>query len=64
MARDRADGGNSLVGSGHLDKAAIFSAAGDSTWASSAGFTVCLFPFAPTGRAAHVELLLKQTRSS
>ena len=31
---------SSLVGSGHIDKAAIVSAAGDSTWASSAGFTV------------------------
>lgn len=31
----------SLVGSGHLDKGAIVSAAGDSVWATSAGFTVC-----------------------
>lgn len=31
---------NSLVGSGHLDKAAIISAAGDSVWAASAGFTL------------------------
>ncbi|EON96599.1 putative profilin protein [Phaeoacremonium minimum UCRPA7] len=29
-----------LVGTGHIDKAAIISAAGDSTWASSAGFTL------------------------
>ncbi|KAI1265822.1 Profilin/allergen [Xylariaceae sp. FL1019] len=29
---------NSLVGSGHLDKAAIVSAAGDSVWAASPGF--------------------------
>jgi len=28
----------SLVGTGHIDKAAIYSAAGDSRWASSAGF--------------------------
>jgi len=28
----------SLIGSGHIDKAAIFSAAGDSKWASSANF--------------------------
>ncbi|OAA64248.1 profilin [Niveomyces insectorum RCEF 264] len=31
---------SSLVGSGHIDKAAIISAAGDSVWASSPGFTV------------------------
>ncbi|KAH9909086.1 profilin [Xylariomycetidae sp. FL2044] len=31
---------SSLVGSGHVDKAAIFSIAGDSVWATSAGFTV------------------------
>ncbi|KAK4134368.1 hypothetical protein BT67DRAFT_381193, partial [Trichocladium antarcticum] len=30
----------SLVGSGHIDKACIISAAGDSTWAATAGFTV------------------------
>ncbi|KAF2724518.1 profilin II [Polychaeton citri CBS 116435] len=30
----------SLVGTGNVDKAAIFSAQGDSVWASSAGFTV------------------------
>ncbi|KAH8889836.1 Profilin/allergen [Thozetella sp. PMI_491] len=30
----------SLVGTGHIDKAAIISAAGDSTWASTSGFTV------------------------
>jgi profilin len=30
----------SLVGSGHLDKAAIFGAAGDSVWAQTAGYTV------------------------
>ncbi|KAI1828675.1 profilin [Xylaria intraflava] len=30
----------SLVGSGHIDKAAIVSAAGDSVWATSAGFTI------------------------
>ncbi|PFH61045.1 hypothetical protein XA68_18362 [Ophiocordyceps unilateralis] len=29
---------SSLVGSGHVDKAAIISAAGDSTWAASPGF--------------------------
>ncbi|GKT59157.1 LOW QUALITY PROTEIN: profilin [Colletotrichum tofieldiae] len=28
-----------LVGTGHVDKAAIISIAGDSTWASTAGFT-------------------------
>ena len=31
---------NSLVGSGHADKAAIVSAAGDSVWAKSADFEV------------------------
>jgi len=31
---------NSLVGSGHIDKAAIISAAGDSTWSASSGFEV------------------------
>ncbi|KAI1409098.1 profilin [Hypoxylon sp. FL1857] len=31
---------SSLVGSGHIDKAAIISVAGDSVWAASAGFTV------------------------
>jgi len=31
---------SSLVGSGNVDKAAIVSAAGDSVWASSAGFSV------------------------
>ncbi|KAF5506003.1 Profilin [Colletotrichum siamense] len=30
----------SLVGTGHIDKAAIISIAGDSTWASTAGFTL------------------------
>ena len=30
----------SLVGSGHLDKAAIISAAGDSAWSSTAGFSL------------------------
>lgn len=30
----------SLVGTGNVDKAAIISIAGDSTWASSAGFSV------------------------
>lgn len=30
----------SLVGSGHLDKAAIISAAGDSIWSSTPGFTL------------------------
>ncbi|KAK1999369.1 profilin [Colletotrichum falcatum] len=30
----------SLVGTGHVDKAAIISIAGDSTWASTAGFTL------------------------
>ncbi|KAL2153179.1 hypothetical protein VTH82DRAFT_4334 [Thermothelomyces myriococcoides] len=30
---------SSLVGSGHIDKAVIISAAGDSIWAQSAGFT-------------------------
>lgn len=32
----------SLVGTGHLDKGAIISAAGDSTWAATSGFTVRL----------------------
>lgn len=31
---------SSLVGTGHIDKAAIISAAGDSTWAASAGWTI------------------------
>ncbi|KAI5848064.1 hypothetical protein BZA05DRAFT_119108 [Tricharina praecox] len=31
---------SSLLGSGKIDKAAIFSAAGDSVWAASAGFTL------------------------
>ncbi|OTA69434.1 Profilin/allergen [Hypoxylon sp. EC38] len=31
---------SSLVGSGHIDKAAIISVAGDSVWAASDGFTV------------------------
>jgi len=31
---------SSLVGSGHVDKAAIVSAAGDSVWASTPGFTI------------------------
>jgi len=31
---------SSLVGSGHADKAAIYSAAGDSVWATSPGFKV------------------------
>lgn len=35
---------NSLVGTGHLDKAAIISIAGDSVWATSSGFTVRLHP--------------------
>ncbi|OLN95629.1 Profilin [Colletotrichum chlorophyti] len=30
----------SLVGTGQIDKAAIISIAGDSTWASTAGFTI------------------------
>ncbi|KAL2023085.1 hypothetical protein VTK56DRAFT_3995 [Thermocarpiscus australiensis] len=30
---------SSLVGTGHIDKAIIVSAAGDSTWASTPGFT-------------------------
>ncbi|KFZ11393.1 hypothetical protein V501_04803 [Pseudogymnoascus sp. VKM F-4519 (FW-2642)] len=35
-----ADGGHSLVGSGHADKAALISAAGDSVWAKTPGFEV------------------------
>ncbi|KAI5866621.1 profilin [Durotheca rogersii] len=31
---------NSLVGTGHIDKAAIISVAGDSVWAATSGFTV------------------------
>ncbi|KAI1852442.1 hypothetical protein JX265_011075 [Neoarthrinium moseri] len=31
---------SSLVGSGHIDKGAIISAAGDSVWATSSGFTI------------------------
>jgi profilin len=40
LFRDTNRSRNSLVGSGHLDKAAIISAAGDSVWSSSAGFTL------------------------
>lgn len=29
-----------MIGSGHADKGAIFSAAGDSVWAASSGYTV------------------------
>jgi len=32
---------DSLVGTGNLDKAAIFNAEGTSVWASSPGFQVC-----------------------
>ncbi|KAK5660276.1 hypothetical protein OQA88_12816 [Cercophora sp. LCS_1] len=32
--------GDSLVGSGHIDMGAIISAAGDSTWAATSGFTI------------------------
>ncbi len=32
----------SLVGTGNIDKAAIFNSEGNSVWASSPGFTVCL----------------------
>jgi len=31
---------SSLIGSGHVDKGAIYSAKGDSVWATSAGFTI------------------------
>ncbi|KAK4165956.1 profilin [Cladorrhinum sp. PSN259] len=31
---------SSLVGSGHIDKAIILSAAGDSTWAATPGFAI------------------------
>ena len=31
----------SLVGTGNLDRAAIFNTQGTSVWASSPGFTVC-----------------------
>lgn len=40
----------SLVGSGHIDKGALVSAAGDSVWASSADFQVAI---AGSFRAAH-----------
>jgi len=33
-----------MVGSGHVDKGAIYSIAGDSKWASSQGFEVCSPP--------------------
>jgi hypothetical protein len=33
---------NSMVGSGHVDKGAIWSLAGDSKWAGSPHFDVCL----------------------
>ena len=35
------DTSNSLVGSGNIDKAAIFNTEGTSVWASSQGFEVC-----------------------
>lgn len=50
-----ADVGDSLVGSGHADKAAIVSAAGDSVWAKSANFDVRSGPVSrasPCPRAA------------
>jgi profilin len=37
----------SLVGTGHIDKAAIISAAGDSVWASSADLQVKIEQFCP-----------------
>lgn len=40
MASSAADPAISLVATGHIDKAAIVSVAGDSVWASSAGFNV------------------------
>lgn len=40
MASSPADPAISLVGTGHIDRAAIVSVAGDSVWASSAGFNV------------------------
>ena len=32
---------DSMIGSGHVDKGAIYSIKGDSVWATSAGFSVC-----------------------
>jgi profilin len=46
-----ADVGDSLVGSGHADKAAIVSAAGDSVWAKSANFEVRPGPVSRASRA-------------
>jgi len=31
-----------MIGSGHVDQGAIYSLAGDSKWAGSKGFEVCL----------------------
>jgi hypothetical protein len=39
----------SLVGSGHLDKAAIFGAAGDSVWAQTPGYKVRGLTTSPVG---------------
>ncbi|KAK7747764.1 profilin, required for normal timing of actin polymerization in response to thermal stress [Diatrype stigma] len=45
---------SSLVGSGHIDKAAIISAAGDSVWAATSGFSVLNHPpyITPPGHPA------------
>ncbi|KAL9599833.1 MAG: hypothetical protein Q9179_003432 [Wetmoreana sp. 5 TL-2023] len=37
----------SLVGTGNIDKAAIFNSEGTSVWASSSGFTVCANLYLP-----------------
>ena len=37
-----------MVGSGHVDKGAIYSIAGDSKWAGSAGFEVRLLSSCPS----------------
>ncbi|KAK4204164.1 putative profilin [Triangularia verruculosa] len=50
---------SSLVGSGHIDKAAIFSAAGDSTWAATPGFTV-----APSEITAIISILNESDKSN
>ncbi|KAK0665907.1 putative profilin [Cercophora samala] len=50
---------SSLVGSGHIDKAAIFSAAGDSTWAVTPGFTV-----SPSEIASIISILNEADKSN
>jgi profilin len=50
-----------MVGSGHVDKGAIYSVKGDSVWASSAGFSVRATPLSST-IALHSQDRLEQAR--